>query len=204
MGKIKTEDCLKLTIFNLKKYKMLKDVNVSAINWTSSIGKKNEIAIFTVLGEDKKYIELIYTKTNKSRDEKNLKYQVPLVTTKCNYGGFRYWFVCPLIKNGVSCLKRVGALYKPPYEDHFGCRSCYELTYGSKMLNGFEKKLGRIISIPELEQMEKETKRTHYRGKTTRKYLRFLRAQKKSSLGLKFRVAKLYKSLLAIRPNTIK
>lgn len=59
----------------------------------------------------------------------SLNYQVQLVTTACNYGGFRWWFLCPLIRNGYPCQRRVGVLYVAG--KYAGCRYCYDLTYES-------------------------------------------------------------------------
>ena len=40
-----------------------------------------------------------------------LDYPVQLVTTPCHLGGVRWWFTCPLTKNGVACERRVRKLY---------------------------------------------------------------------------------------------
>ena len=48
---------------------------------------------------------------------------IELTTTDCNYGGYRYWFVCP------ECRLRIGTLYKKPLEGLWLCRHCHELGY---------------------------------------------------------------------------
>jgi len=48
-----------------------------------------------------------------------------------NFGGYRWWFRCPLVVNGVPCLRRCGKLYLPPGGRYFGCRRCHNLTYTS-------------------------------------------------------------------------
>jgi hypothetical protein len=57
-------------------------------------------------------------------------YSVRLVTTPCHMGGLRWWFVCPLVKNGVACGRRVRKLYLSGR--YFGCRHCHGLTYRSR------------------------------------------------------------------------
>jgi hypothetical protein len=42
-----------------------------------------------------------------------------------------------------------------------------------------QKQFGKIISVPDLEKMEAEVKRTYYKGKPTRKYLRYLKMEDK-------------------------
>jgi hypothetical protein len=56
-------------------------------------------------------------------------YPVRLVTTPCHLGGVRWWFVCPLVKNGAACGRRVRKLYL--CGKYFGCRHCHGLTYRS-------------------------------------------------------------------------
>lgn len=48
-----------------------------------------------------------------------------LIRTIANFGGIRYWFICPY------CKRRVGTLYKPKNEIRFKCRHCHNLTYKS-------------------------------------------------------------------------
>ena len=47
--------------------------------------------------------------------------------TACPRG---WWFICPLIKDGIACNRRVLKLYIGGGK-YFGCRHCYELTYQS-------------------------------------------------------------------------
>lgn len=99
------------------------------------------------------------------------EYDVPLVTTHCNYGGKRYWFEC------LFCKRRMGALYLRG--NIFACRHCQFLTYESKLLSGSRKGAGRIISLPELEEAENRVKRLYYNGKPTKKYIRFLNKERR-------------------------
>jgi hypothetical protein len=58
-----------------------------------------------------------------------LDYWVSLATTRPRFGGVRWWIVCPLVRKGVPCGRRVGKLYLRGR--YFGCRHCHELTYRS-------------------------------------------------------------------------
>jgi hypothetical protein len=64
------------------------------------------------------------------RREDELDYKARLVWTPCNFGGRRWWFVCPLVVNGRACNRRVGVLYLGGGK-YFGCRPCHDLTYES-------------------------------------------------------------------------
>ena len=148
------------------------------ITWTSG-WSENKSSVGIEVSTSENYLRIHYTQTdNYSGEKKDFDYKIPLVTTPCNLGGNRYWFICPWYKNGVYCGRRVGILYKDG--NYFACRHCYNLTYSSRKLSGRYKQFGRIISLPEVEKLRAEAKRTHYRGKYTRKYLRYLRTEEKS------------------------
>jgi hypothetical protein len=89
---------------------------------TSAIGYE-----VSTLG-DPPWLRLTYTFTER---QDSLDYRIRLVTTRPRFGGIRWWFVCPLVTNGVACGRRVGKLYLPPGGRYYGCRHCYRLTYTS-------------------------------------------------------------------------
>ena len=72
-----------------------------------------------------------------------VSYPVALDTTRCNYGGKRYWFLCPI------CKKRVAKIYLPPRGKYFACRACNYLTYRS--CKEHDARVGAIIKIHTLQ-----------------------------------------------------
>jgi hypothetical protein len=58
--------------------------------------------------------------------------EIPLRHTTPNYGGIRWWFLCP------KCNQRVSLLHKPPAAYCFFCRHCHDLRYESAQLSGTE------------------------------------------------------------------
>lgn len=52
------------------------------------------------------------------------QYKIPVVITKCNYGGERHWFLCPL----STCQRRSKKLYLHN-QKAFLCRKCLNLAY---------------------------------------------------------------------------
>jgi len=74
---------------------------------------------------------LDYTVTNRDGEKTKIKEPIHLTSTQPNYGGKRWWFLCPLTKQGRLCKRRVGRLYLPSGGFNFGCRHCYDLTYTS-------------------------------------------------------------------------
>jgi len=93
------------------------------------------------------YVRLQYTQTNHYTKEKTeVDYRVELATTPCNFGGVRYWFICPLVVNGRACQRRVAKLYLPPGGRYFGCRHCYNLTYES--CKEHDKRVDALRKLP--------------------------------------------------------
>jgi len=58
---------------------------------------------------------------------------VGVVSTPCNYGGVRWWFLCPT-DSDKNCVQRCRILYLPHEHEEtaFGCRECHRLTYESR------------------------------------------------------------------------
>ena len=183
-----------MSIFWLKKHGHLpKDGGWTSggIKWTYGLSGNESSIGFTVyinmqeeIGQ-RDHIQLKYAHTDRwSGEKESMDYSVQFATTPCNYGGVRYWFVCPLSKNGRYCGRRVGVIYS--IGKWFGCRYCGEIAYAAQMRGG--KFRGSSVSCPDIERLEKEIKRYYYNGKPTRKYKRLMRMEEKMNNDL-FRMA---------------
>jgi len=75
-------------------------------------------------------LRLRYT-TKRHAGNVDSDYWIDLETTPCNFGGVRWWFLCPMVRGGRPCRRRCGKLYCPGHALYFGCRECYDLTYTS-------------------------------------------------------------------------
>jgi len=166
------EDCTQLSIFKLKEFGLLKEWSATTLTWTRRLsGKKSSIgAIIDVT--DEPYIKVNYTITDRDGNKTDYDYKITLTTTPCNFGGVRYWFICPLSVNGNFCGRRVGTLYLGPGGKYFGCRHCYNLSYESRNEPRFARPggIGYPIKAERLyEELYKKTKRWTWRGRLTRK-----------------------------------
>jgi hypothetical protein len=170
--KTTVEQTLQLSIFKLKEYGLLSGFVGSTITWTSRpSGHKNSIDI--LVDTEELYAKVNYTITERNTGERtDYEYKIQLTTTPCNYGGVRYWFICPLSRNGVYCGRRVAKLYKAPGTKYFACRHCYNLTYESRN----EPRLARpgsigypIVAERLYNELYQKTKRWTYKGKPTKK-----------------------------------
>lgn len=180
-----------IDIFWLKKYGYLDGWRTGGIKWTRGLfGNESSIGIEGYTMTDEPYVRFFYTITRQNGEKKEMDYKIPLTTTPCNFGGERYWFVCPLSVSGKYCGRRVGTLYGGG--DYYGCRHCYDLTYESRNLSGVFKGMGSIVSEPKLEKMESEIKREYYNGKMTKKYKSYLKKKEKAFRQIAFLAEGLY------------
>lgn len=179
MSKAIAEQSNALSIFWLKKYGYLNSGwRSGGIKWIYRMsGNESNIGFtVTINGSEGDNIKLQYSHTSRETGEKkSMDYEVELTTTPCNYGGKRYWFICPLTKNGRRCGRRVGVLYS--IGKWFGCRHCGEIAYDAQMSGG--KFRSSSVCLPDIERAEKEVKRHYYNGKPTRKYIRVMRLNDK-------------------------
>jgi hypothetical protein len=168
------EDCRTVSIAFLRKNGYFCGWRYGTIIWTNWYGERTASIGVTVCTRDgENYARFQYTHTLRSTDEKTeCDYKVRLVTTPCHLGGVRWWFLCPLSKNGVSCGRRVGTFYLPPGGKYYGCRHCYNLSYESRN----ERPQGRIAYMghfltlsTRLKKLLEQTNRWTYRGMPTRK-----------------------------------
>jgi len=168
-----------------------RQIMFGGIMWSRNGEKTGSISVQSHIDDDEQYIEFTYTRTDRETDEKqDFEYKIPLVTTPCYFGGFRYWFRCPWYANGVYCGRRVGVLYLG--SKYFACRHCYDLTYESRKLSGWQKAFGRVISIPELDELKAKIKRKHYAGMMTKKYRKYLERNERAERAFMFTCSHLF------------
>lgn len=197
MAKNQAEWSNKFSVVFLKKHGYLEGgLRYGNIKWTYEMsGNESSIGFFVTIGmkdvsDIDDSIRLRYANTNRrTGEQENMDYRVELTTTPCNFGGKRYWFICPITKNGKYCGRRVGVLFS--IGKWFGCRHCGEIAYATQMEGGKYRWNG--VSIPDIERAEKEVKRYYYNGRPTRKYRRVMRLNEKFERSFIMMAAKLDK-----------
>ena len=179
--KIRVDEVRSMDILDLQRKKVFS--RGSGVTWTSSWSRNGEVvASISYRVESREDgpsgLRFMYTITsNDSGEKKDYNYIIPVVSTSCNYGGKRWWYICPLIVNGRSCLRRCRIVYMPSGSEYFGCRECYQLTYESRQRHrenfyeGFEKpynaaesarkELGRVRSWKKKEKLWQQLSRAH-------------------------------------------
>lgn len=119
------DDCRSLDINVWMREGIFKPEGLPFGVWTWTRNNEKIASIGFVLGFDSDwpYIRLLYT----WNENKKIDYRVDLDATRPNYGGVRWWFICP----GQNCKRRVGKLHIAPGSETFLCRTCQGLTYTS-------------------------------------------------------------------------
>lgn len=173
-GRLVADSQSTISIYWLKKKEMLCGFCNQEIIWSNQWGKTGSIGIQIKISEEEKFARLNYTITRRSSGEKNdFDYNVLIVTTPCNFGGKRYWFICP----ASGCGRRVAKLYQG--QDIFACRHCYNLTYTSRNENptyrGFPYK--QITIDSKIDKLYERLKRRTYKGKPTKLMKRIIKLE---------------------------
>jgi hypothetical protein len=163
------EDCKSVSMSFLRKNGYFDCSGPQGIVWTNRFGEETaSMNVIVHTSQEESYIRLLYTMTDRNTGkETDFDYKVELVTTPCNLGGVRYWFICPLSRNGVYCGRRVGVLYRALRADYYGCRHCYNLSYESRneSRHGRIAYMGRCLTLGRrIEKLRGQMHRWTYRG----------------------------------------
>lgn len=158
------------------------------ITWTTSgmWGKKENSINYDLdlFDKSKSFFNLRYISRDRSSNEsKDVEYKVPLTTTNCNYGGFRYWFVCPRL----VCQRRVGCLYFNV--THFWCRHCCDLSYEKRNTSKRFRELSKMFDYEDKAEalalkIYGNNGRKFYKGKVTKNYKKYLEYSNYDSINI--------------------
>lgn len=97
-----------------------------SLNWTSGGSPSGSIGYCAYLAEPgRERLELNYTRGN-GDDAEHVNQTIRLTFTEPNYGGKRWFMICPYRNI------RVGKLYLPPGGDRFASRQAWRLGYQSQ------------------------------------------------------------------------
>lgn len=160
----------------------------TSLAWTRRLsGRRSSIGIIVDI-EGEPYVKVNYTITDRETSEKtDYDYRINLTTTPCNFGGVRYWFICPLSVNGITCGRRVGTIYLASGGKYFGCRHCYNLFYESRNEPRLARPggIGYPINAERLyEELYMQIKQWTWRGRPTRKARKFKILEQRMEGGL--------------------
>ena len=154
-AKRRVEDCLSIDVRSWKREGALEPGRATTAVWYRYGRRDSSMGIRALHGA----VELSYSVRpgGASCRKEDVRYNVQLAWTPCNFGGERPWFLCPGKVNGVACGRRVAKLYLR--DRYFLCRHCHDLAYASTRESGLyaamrrcrriRRKLGGSLNVDE-------------------------------------------------------
>ncbi|MBI3966635.1 MAG: hypothetical protein HY329_13455 [Chloroflexi bacterium] len=122
------EDCKVLDVGRLSRDRWLIPGNSGTTRWKRGEVDSGSIGWIA----ERQALRLIYTVSGWGREKHDVDYRVTIVSEPMRFGGERRWFVCPGVRNGRACHRRVAKIYLPPSGTYFLCRHCHDLSYESR------------------------------------------------------------------------
>ncbi len=120
----------------LNKQGLLKSKGVKTLSWSRN-GKpwgKMEVLV------EEDCIRLIYKVSRNDGPWEDKDVEIKLLKTSCRFGGFQYWFECPV------CRRRVCCVY---LSNTWCCRHCGHLAYPSENEDEIERLRSKALKLKE-------------------------------------------------------
>jgi hypothetical protein len=86
-------------------------------------------------------LTLSFTWTPRDREPQRVEQRVALVSTQPNYGGRRWWMLCPVSR------RRVAKLHLPPGSGKFACRKAWRLPYRSQRVAHRDRPFEKLFRL---------------------------------------------------------
>lgn len=170
---------LSLSVFQLRRLGYFVGAGaIGSLSWSTGGGVSiSRISIASRTTYPSECVTVAYELNNQHGEKENLNYSIPLTASICNYGGVRYWFICPLDRGGTPCGRRVAALYLT--DRYFGCRQCLGLTYRSQRISHYLKESDIYYLTTAAIEYASRITRVRYKNAATRKQRRFQKMHKR-------------------------
>lgn len=172
-GKDTTDDYNSISISKFHRWKYLNKGEF--VSWTITRSRWGEVfsRMWVGIDRDNKRALFDFTGTNwVTGEKKKYNFTIDIISTPCNYGWDRYWFVCP------SCRKKKGKLYLKNFMFH--CRKCLNLCYSDQNQGTMWRLLTRIYPrYHDAEELYKTIKYKFRNGNMTRKYRRYCKMMRR-------------------------
>lgn len=169
---ITTKEVLRIELTQLLKSGFVKkgSIQLSSFEWTNG----SSIGIESKYTDEEQFIRLFYTSTDWQGEKTEYDYKIQLSFVPSNLGkGEVPYFVCPV--SGERCR----ILYKAYGSPIWKSRGAYNRTifYASQTSSKLSKMNDKYWKLEkEIKAIYKDTRyQTHYKGKPTRRYKRYLR-----------------------------
>jgi len=131
-GKLRVEDCNCFDAVGLHRQGVFRSPFES--RWIYQFGRSGDNVSYTVvelpgiaMGLHMEHVASVGASTGPH----STRYLIEITSSRCTFGGRRFWFRCPMTRESVPCDRRVLRLYLPPGGQMLGCRDCYDLRHQS-------------------------------------------------------------------------
>lgn len=164
----------RLTIKALKEYWFLDGTRngyPATLTWSNG----SNISIQVNIVGNTWTVRVYFTQSNKSTwEQKSMDYNISLIATPCNYGGKRWWLVCPLKGNKCTILYLQN-------NGLFGSRKTLNLCYDGQKESKKYRYLSYIMGMNKTKALvlREKMKYPYRNGKPTKKLERFFRLSEK-------------------------
>ena len=133
----KVEEWRSLDVNKLRRAGALAPGYGSGWQWT----RDGEVVSSISLRASTDALHLSYRMGGQSDDQADVSYAVPLTWVPCTKGGSRPYFLCPGVRDGRHCGRRVAKLYQRGR--YFLCGTCHQLAYQSQSEDRHDRLLRR-------------------------------------------------------------
>lgn len=166
------DDRRQISLAKLRKWGCLRSGYSGTITWTNGFNESSIGFEINLYGDDP-IMRVHYTSTdNWSGEKTDYDYPIYLMKTKCQFGGYRWWFICSY------CCQKVTTLMTPTHQGRYACRGCLKLSYNSRQrsYHGRYAPLFRALDLQDkYDKLRESVKKMHYRGMATKKFKKVLR-----------------------------
>jgi hypothetical protein len=104
----------------------------------------NDVASINLCAEAER-LHLLYKVRVGDGEWEDMDETIPLVHTRCRFGGSRAYFICPGPQDGTDCGRRTAKLHLS--SRYFLCRQCNQLPYASQYEQPWQRALRRANKL---------------------------------------------------------
>jgi hypothetical protein len=142
-GRDKVEDHRSIAVSDLQRKGCLKPGWSGSWEWTCD----GERVAWIDLRAEEDRLRLSYSVSLNGGNREQVKEAVRLARVSCRFGGTRPYFICPSLRDGTACGRRVTKLYGAGL--YFLCRHCYRLAHASQSEGASDRALRRANKVRE-------------------------------------------------------
>jgi hypothetical protein len=140
-GRSKVEECRSIAVTGLRRAGCLQPGWSGAWQWTNNGERAAEIN----LRAEADCVHFSYRVCIAGGGWEDVEETIYIDRVPCRFGGFRPYFICPGVVNGIACGRRVTRLYAAG--QYFLCRHCYRLGHASQSESDWGRAVRRAGKI---------------------------------------------------------